>query len=370
MIIVWKYKQQLDKELSKKKAWGESRNKQKNIEIDTGKTDSNGNIIYTTESASKIYSQETYNTYFNRCCSFFKWVEEKYPGTKQINQCHRYVPEYLEEMIEKHESNGIFGDEVISAWTISTARSALAKLYNQSERYIRLPRRDGKKDKDGKVLTYKKTLQPFNIDVPTRKRDEIKRSRVKNTVSSKHFSEKKNQDLVDFLRATGLRRCEVTKCTGSWISKEDGHLYVNIPSGIAKGGKPRKTLILSDNEIKQKIWIIAQEKQNDVMYEKVPQKAPIHQYRKEYADELRGKYTIQINAKLGEPTKDERITKEMIEKLGLDPEEKYIKDKIIGQKRLCVLQKDKAGEEVDRIAALMVARNLGHNRIDVANDNY
>ena len=118
-----------------------------------------------------IYSYKTFKTYMEQCNYFIRYCKEEH-GCRYLDDCRQYANEYLQKGI----------DEGKSPYTLYLMRSALCKLY-----------RDTCKD---------------YIELPKRKRQDITRSRGK-AARDKHFSEDNHKDIVDFCRATGLRRHEL-----------------------------------------------------------------------------------------------------------------------------------------------------------------
>ena len=115
------------------------------------------------------------------------------------------------ESIEKH-----------SPWTCQLQICALGKLYDCS-------------------------ITSFNIDLPKRKRSQIKRSRHSNQMD-KHFSEKNNADLLCFCKCFGLRRRELAAINGDALEiNSKGEYILNVTKGT-KGGRVRKVPIANVNQ--------------------------------------------------------------------------------------------------------------------------
>jgi hypothetical protein len=114
-----------------------------------------------------IYSFGTYQDYKERCLRFANWVRTE-KGVKDLEQARAYVKEYLEKEIAEGKS----------AWTLRLDSAALAKLFGCPS-------------------------TEFGVKLPTRSRENIHRSRLERE-HDKHFSERRNRDVVEFCRATGL----------------------------------------------------------------------------------------------------------------------------------------------------------------------
>ncbi len=127
------------------------------------------------------------------------WCKEKY-RCKTLEQCRSYADEWLESR------------KALSASTQKLEASSLAKIFGCS------------------------TVEFIKTD--ERLRANIKRSRgIKKRDA--HFSETKNKELVEFCRATGLRRAELSALMGNCLKEEDGKYYIIVRSG-SKGGKYRE----------------------------------------------------------------------------------------------------------------------------------
>lgn len=128
----------------------------------------------------KIFSYKTMKTYMEQTSYFARWLKQVHPETSNWHQGQQYVREYLEDLKTKTDSS----------WTLSTARAALNKVYGI---------KPGDKD---------------FVKLPKRERSAITRSRGE-AVRDKNFSERNNQEFVNFCRSTGLRRHELAALRGN-----------------------------------------------------------------------------------------------------------------------------------------------------------
>lgn len=201
-----------------------------------------------------IYSYETMRSYTKESVSFANWVRENF-AVRDIEVAKTHVDSYLEHRISK-------GD---SAWTLKLIRSALRKVYSDSN-------------------------LASNVNLPDRKKEQITRSRGQKAMDKK-FSVERNRDLVDFCKATGLRRHELKVLKIKDIYRdEDGKLRVEVNQG--KGGRPRSIPVLQSLESRI-LEIVSGKDLDSQIIEKIPVRADIHSYRREYAadyyKELAGK---------------------------------------------------------------------------------
>ena len=252
-----------------------------------------------------IYSFQTCDTYKAEGVKFAKWARDTHK-CRTLEEAQKYVPEYLQRSI----------DEGKSAWTVRLRAAALAKIY-------------GCKTTD------------FGVELPTRRREDIHRSRVERE-HDRHFSARNNRDLVDFCKGTGLRRKEISTLTWRDIYRgEDGRTYVHVAQG--KGGRSREVPVLHAYE--QHIWNMRERaamEGRERVFETIPQRADIHSWRREYA--------IERYREIERERDRERDQEDMRDR------ERYYR------------RRD--GRILDREILREVSRDLGHNREDVIARHY
>ena len=127
----------------------------------------------------KIFSFNTYKSYWKHTKYFIKYIKEHYPECTTLKKARKYVGEWLQDSV----------DRGLSAWTIGVQRSAMGKLYG---------------------------IAPDDEDffkAPKKQRENIKRSRGVR-VRDKHFSKTNNDGLIKFCQGTGLRRKELQELRG------------------------------------------------------------------------------------------------------------------------------------------------------------
>lgn len=97
-----------------------------------------------------IYSSRTYKTYQNEAKRFAMWCMRTHLEVRHLKDCKKFVNEYLESQIESNKS----------AWTLSTQKAALAKLFGVDyASFIATPPRERKNIKRSRssVLGTKKS---------------------------------------------------------------------------------------------------------------------------------------------------------------------------------------------------------------------
>ena len=245
-----------------------------------------------------IHSRTTYQNYVKHSLLFAKWVKKNF-GIKDIDDMDIYTRMYLEYRIARG----------LSAWTVALDAAAIAKLYGCH-------------------------IADLEVELPKRKRSEIKRSRGRVC----DFNEKRHQTVVDFCKGTGLRRHELLMIRRSEVWSEGKDVFVFVRQG--KGGKSRIVPVRRGYE--QPVLNTAAKCRNDddKLFNKrdVPCRMPVHKYRAMYA-------------------------KAQYERLARPIDQIPKKDRYI-------CRKDKAGTIYDKKAMADVSKMLGHNRIEVIAASY
>ena len=250
------------------------------------------------EDKDGIYSWNTYKTYLKHSAYFVKWCKAEH-GCKTVEECRQYADEWLESRFD------------LSAWTLKTEVSALAKLYGDA------------------ASDY--------IETPSRHREDITRSRGE-ALRDAHFSEEKNRFFVDFCRSTGLRRSEVACLTGNQLLIRDNKPYIYVHKGT-KGGKIRYAPIVAEKGLEAEIVAKMQECGESKVFDHIPNGADVHSFRADYATAL---------YKLCERDFD------TVKKSG----------------DIYYCRRDRAGTWFDKQAMQITSEALGHSRIDIIAGHY
>lgn len=297
--------------------------------------------------AQKIFSYNTYQSYWKHIKYFIAYVKEKHPECTTIKKARKYVNEWLQVRCEQG----------LSAWTVQLEAKALGKLYGitpDDENYFNPPKRN---------------------------REDIKRSRS-DCVRDKHFSVTNNDELIKFCKGTGLRRSELSTLKGGdLVSKEaieqeiarleaipeqertqaeskrmgilqdtrlfDSRYYIHVRNG--KGGRERISPIIGKNAA-QIVERIQNTPQDEKVWQHIHQCADIHGYRAEYATDIY------------------RAHARKIEEIPYDKTNKGTGRKYQSDVYTC--RKDESGKKLDKKAMFLCSKALGHNRIEVVANNY
>ena len=292
--------------------------------------------------SEKIYSFGTYKTYWKHTKYFIKWVQEHYPDCKTIKKAEKYVSDWLQSRV----------DQGLSAWTIQTEAAALNKLYGI------------------------KVDDPDRFQPPQRRKEDIVRSRGTKTRDA-HFSEVKNEELVNFCKGCGFRRGVLEKLKGSDLydrksiesalskAKLDGNQSMIKACTDAlktfpdkeyfilhrsdKGGKTRISPIVGPH-VDKIVARMKSTKPDELVWRYVSGNCDVHGYRADYATYLYKQYARPIE-KLDYRRKIRCAD-------GKDRSEIY------------VCRGDEKGKKLDRRAIGVISIALGHNREDTAISNY
>lgn len=295
----------------------------------------------------KIFSYNTYQTYWKHTKYFLAYVQKNHPECTTLRKARKYTGEWLQART----------DQGLSAWTVQVEAKALGKLYGITP-----------EDKD-------------YYEPPKRHRENIKRSRG-DKVRDRHFSELNNDELIKFCKGTGLRRSELQELRGGdLISKQeieveiarleslpdsqrsltdqkrlaalqdaryfDAEYYTHIRNG--KGGRERYSPIIGKN-IGQIVERIQDTPDDQKVWLHVHQSADIHAYRADYATAI-----YKAHARAIEDIPYDRV------RAGTG--RRY-------QSEVYACRKDEAGKRLDKRAMLICSKALGHNRIEVVANNY
>lgn len=295
----------------------------------------------------KIFSFNTYQTYWKHTKYFLKYIKETHPECTTLKSAKKYVNEWLQMRT----------DQGLSAWTIQTEAKALSKLYGiqpDDEGYFKPPKRN---------------------------REDIKRSRG-DRVRDRHFSEENNDELVKFCKGTGLRRSELMELRGKDLVTraqiEDEIARLNaLPAGERSAAADKRLEMLQDTRLfdeeyfthvrngkggrerlspiigqfaGQIIGRIRETPAEEKVWQYVNTNADIHGYRAEYATTI-----YKAHARPIQDIPYDRVHR--------GTGRRY-------QSEVYTCRKDEAGKKLDKAAMLVCSKALGHNRISVVADNY
>lgn len=238
----------------------------------------------------RIYSSVTMDNYIDVCARFVKWASENH-GCRTIEEAEQYAGEYLQGRI----------DAGYSAWTIRLEASALNKLYQRDDN--------------------------FGVALPERRREDITQHR--NQSWKDDYDEEAHPEICNFCRSCGTRRHELAALTPEDVWLENGLAIVHVVQG--KGGRERHVTSLDDYPYQVAQQAAAEGK--ELIFDAIPARAPIHEYRAQFANALYKQYARPL-------------------------------DEIPKKERYCC-RKERAGTVYDKKAMQIASTALGHNRLDV-----
>lgn len=265
-----------------------------------------------------IYSYSTMRAYIKHCNYFTDWCKDNAAIKQTLGHRPRTLEEclpYVEQWIHFQE------DRDLSSYTIKLQKAALSKLYGQ----------------------------PFNIRTKEHRRPDITRSRG-DAKRDSHFSEERNQALINCCRHVGFRRSELENCRSEDLLLKDGQWYVRI---IGKGGRYREAPVL-DNDPDTLHYIRQLQGHNYVHTG-----ADIHSYRADYATAVYLKYARPIKELQGH----------RIDYTALTGKRDRDGSRIL-KGAICYGRNDHKGLALDRAAMIRTSQALGHNREDVFANHY
>ncbi len=330
-------RQQAFERLTAMQAFGESKKAAKSIGTEKG----------------KIFSYDTYRTYWKHTKYFLHWISETHPECTTLKSAKKYVNEWLARRSEQTNASG----QRLSAWTLQTEAAALNKLYGIDK------------------------ADPNRFCPPRRKREDIRRSRGK-AQRDRHFSNTKNDELIRFCRGTGCRRNVLERLEGRdlWtrsrmenalqelqkrkqLDKKESLHYDALKTALEafpdqnhflhhrkdKNGKYRFAPIIGPDR-EQIIARMQQIGAHEKVWKNVSSNADIHAYRADYAAEVYRLYA-------------RPLSEIPYDKVNRGSKHRYQQD-------VYVCRNDKRGNRLDRAAMRICSKALGHNRESVVAESY
>ena len=245
------------------------------------------------DTSDHIYSWSTYRSYLKHGCYFANWAKTTH-GCKDLDSAKSFINEYLQMRI----------DSGLSPYTQKLEAAALAKVYGCSTNDF--------------------------IKTDTRHRADIQRSRGEK-VRDKHFSEKRNQEFVDFCRATGLRRSEIKSLRDNQLvfDEDTKSYFLDI---VGKGGRRRLAPILSHEAVER------MKNAKGLVWDKIPNGADVHSYRADYCTAIYNNHARPIDK--------------------------------IPKKEIYFCRGDLKNVWYDKKAMAIASEALGHNRISIIAAHY
>lgn len=295
----------------------------------------------------KIFSYETYRSYYKHVKYFVRYVNERHPECTTLKKARRYVNEWLQYRVDHGGQDG----KPLSAWTITLERQALGKLYGITPD------------------------DPNYFVAPQRHRADIVRSR-RDAVRDAGFSEANNDELIKFCLGTGCRRNVLERLRGSDLATRD---EIRDEIGALEGRNA-----LSDTEYRHL------ETLRDAMEQFPDREYFVHHRRdkggREHYAPIIGEHTEQIVARFRATGPDQKVWqhvstmadihsyradyatalyKELARPLEQIPYDRVNKGSGCRyQSEVYCCKKDEKGKRMDKRAMLKVSKALGHSRLE------
>lgn len=294
-----------------------------------------------------IFSYTTYKTYWRHIRYYLKWLRDHYPACATLKKAKKHVNEWLEFRVAQG----------CSAWTIHLELAALAKLFG--------------------ILPD----NPNRFKPPQRLRANIKRSRH-DVPSDQFFSVTANEELINFVCATGTRRNVLERlrgddlwtrermlCVESDLEKKaertdwEEKCYVALKDALTvfpdhehfifhrkdKNGLYRFAPIITEHA-KDVVERMENTAADELVWPHVHKTADIHSFRAEYATHMYKRYAREID----------QIPYDRINK----------GSGYAYQSDVYVCRNDAKGKRLDKAAMYKCSRALGHKRIEIVANNY
>ncbi len=284
---------------------GQSRHKLKQQHRE--EMEAKGEKVKSSRVPGKIPGDKTFKNYLDRSINFVKWVRGNYPEIKWLADIEASHVEIVNTYIDWLEM-----EKKISPHTIHGYISGVSMLLGTSN------------------IAY---------DLPAKSYKTITKNRIDPDAPKEGFDHSRHQELLKFIKATGLRNVELRRVRPEQVVKDVYNtVKIEIVANQAKGGRPRTVYpIQEDAEWVYEYARMRQAAGKDRLFSKrdgeLPKYAPYHPCRAIFAER---KYTEAV--------------------------------KTHGTGEIYTRRGDK--RKFDRGALQQVSDNLGHNRLGICIQNY
>lgn len=266
-----------------------------------------GKTVKSTRVPGKISGDKTFKNYLDRSINFVRWVKERYPEIKWLEEIEKRHIEIVNAYIDYLEL-----DKQLSPFTIHGYISGVSMLLGTSN---------------------------TDYDLPAKSYQDITKNRIDPDTPKEGFDHAKHQELLKFIKATGLRNVELRRVRPEQVVKDIyGTVLIKIVANQAKGGRPRIVFPIAEDA--EWVYAYARARQaagKDRLFSKrdgeLPKYAPYHPCRAVFAER---KYAEALQS---------HATGEMYRRRG-------------------------DGRTFDKGALQEISSNLGHNRIGICVQNY
>jgi integrase len=189
-----------------------------------------------------IHSYQTTKTYMKRTRAYGDWLRDNGMNKCSMEQARAKVPEYIASLSSSEQS----------AWTVSTARSALAKVFGcKADDLCKIEKRESSNISRGRELT-----------------------------ARTEAIERNHPMLAEAARSIGARHSELAAIKPEDFSADsNGNLSVTIKG---KGGRVRTAMVMPGKGADHIKTLLQSTKKGTKMF-KIPSGSNVHRWRADYA---------------------------------------------------------------------------------------
>ncbi len=268
-----------------------------------------------TQSTGRIHSLNTQGAYWRVARDYVEWARSTY-DVRDLDDLDTRADELVHAYLEHKQRNGKEDGSPYSPYSLQQIRAALRLFYTVAH-------------PDARTLG-------ANVSIGRRRRGNIANNRGESTAySRRHVNLDNYRPLVDFLRATGLRRREVAALRVHDVEvRRDapGDVAVSVHVTNGKGGRER--LVTPEGDHTPLAVLVGGREGKERVFARIPAALRIQALRREFAQ----------RCYLAHADSDHQY---------LPPAEGRLRP-----------------GSYDREAAAYVSRQLGHNRVDVVLRHY
>lgn len=210
-------------------------------------------------STGLIHSDATAEAYRRHSLKYVKWARDTY-GVRHLDA----LDERADELVSGYLTASL--DAGHSPSTVRTEKAALRMFH-------------------GATLGDEARSLAAAVEVPERRRVDIKRSRGPVAMDAYLARDERYADLIGFLGGTGLRRREVAELQVGDVREDDldGRAWVHVTNG--KGGLERDVPVLAGHEA-DVLALVEGRDEGARVFERIPLRLDVHAIRREYAQAL------------------------------------------------------------------------------------
>ena len=168
-----------------------------------------GKTVKSTRVPGKISGDKTFKNYLDRSSNFVRWVKDRYPEIKWLEEIEKRHIEIVNAYIDYLELN-----KQLSPFTIHGYISGVSMLMGTSN---------------------------TDYDLPAKSYEDITKNRIDPDAPKEGFDHARHQELLKFVKATGLRNVELRRVRPEQVVKDIyGTVLIKIVANQAKAEAPHR----------------------------------------------------------------------------------------------------------------------------------